>query len=109
PDPISALVEWDRVLRPGGTMLAVVPHKERMFDRHLPRTTLEEQFDRFGNAPRGPDVPDQHYSVWMTQDVVDLIRAITARGLVNWSIEAVEDRDRLRGNGFAIACRKHEI
>ncbi|UCC67972.1 MAG: methyltransferase domain-containing protein [Armatimonadota bacterium] len=42
PDPIKALTEWYRVVRPGGYVFAIVAHKERTFDKDRPRTTLEE-------------------------------------------------------------------
>lgn len=40
-DPIGGLLEWTRVLRPGGHLLLVAPHKERTHDRRRPVTPLE--------------------------------------------------------------------
>jgi len=39
-DPIKALVEWIRVIRTGGILLLVLPHKDGTFDRRRPCTTL---------------------------------------------------------------------
>jgi len=39
-NPIRALFEWMRILEDGGTMILLVPHKEKTFDRHRPLTTL---------------------------------------------------------------------
>src|ERR1700761_1923497 len=46
PDPIKALKEWHRVVRPGGYIYVIAPHKERIFDKDRPRTTLAELIER---------------------------------------------------------------
>lgn len=45
-DPIGALKEWWRVVRPGGYIILVIPHKERTFDRDKPDTSLTELIQR---------------------------------------------------------------
>jgi SAM-dependent methyltransferase len=44
-DPIRGVLEWARVLRQGGHLLLVVPHKERTHDRHRPVTALEHMVE----------------------------------------------------------------
>jgi L-rhamnosyltransferase len=47
-NPLKALGEWRRVLRPGGALVLVLPHKDATFDRFRPVTTLshiEQDFD----------------------------------------------------------------
>jgi SAM-dependent methyltransferase len=44
-DPIGALGEWSRVVRPGGHLLLIAPHKERTFDRRRPVTPLEHMVE----------------------------------------------------------------
>ncbi len=39
-NPLQALAEWIRVLKPGGLMVLVIPHKEGTFDHRRPVTTL---------------------------------------------------------------------
>jgi SAM-dependent methyltransferase len=40
-NPIGGLCEWLRVVRPGGALLLVVPHRDGTFDRRRPVTTLD--------------------------------------------------------------------
>src|SRR3569833_417437 len=48
-NPLKALREWLRVLKPGGTLLLVLPHRDGTFDHRRPVTTLQhlvEDFER---------------------------------------------------------------
>ena len=38
-DPIKAVEEWLRVVKPGGFVYIIAPHKERTFDRDRPRNS----------------------------------------------------------------------
>lgn len=40
-DPLGALAEWRRIVRRGGHILLVVPHREGTFDHRRPVTSLE--------------------------------------------------------------------
>jgi len=40
-NPLGALKEWMRVMRPGGTLALVLPHKEATFDHRRPVTALD--------------------------------------------------------------------
>ncbi len=40
-NPLKALREWMRVVRPGGALLLVLPHKEGTFDHRRPTTALD--------------------------------------------------------------------
>ncbi|MGC3996938.1 MAG: class I SAM-dependent methyltransferase [Anaeromyxobacter sp.] len=101
-DPIAALQEWFRVIRPGGFIFAIVPHKERTFDAPRPRTTLQELIERHdGRRALAPGVDlHTHHSVWITQDLVELIRHL------GWPLVAVQDMDDKVGNGFTVVIQK---
>lgn len=48
-NPLRALADWARVLKPGGALVLVVPHRDGMFDHRRPVTTLEhlvEDYER---------------------------------------------------------------
>jgi len=95
PDPIKALKEWRRVVRPGGYIFVTAPHKERTFDKERERTTLAELIERHKTGI-GPDPDVAHCSVWITEDFVELIRWL------DWPIVAVQDTDDKVGNGFTV-------
>lgn len=44
-NPLRALAEWRRVVRPGGHLLMIAPHKEGTFDHRRPITSLEHLVD----------------------------------------------------------------
>lgn len=46
-NPIKALTEWKRVIRPGGALILVLPNKESNFDHRRPFTTFEHLLDDF--------------------------------------------------------------
>ena len=48
-NPIKALQEWMRVLRAGGALLLVVPHKDGTFDHRRPTTALAHLIDDLNN------------------------------------------------------------
>jgi SAM-dependent methyltransferase len=55
PDTIRALNEWMRLLRPGGVLFLLLPHADRIFDRHRPKTTLQHHIEDFQARREGPD------------------------------------------------------
>ncbi len=44
-NPLKALAEWARVIRPGGHLLLIVPNKEGNFDHRRPDTKFEHLLD----------------------------------------------------------------
>ncbi len=46
-NPIQAVKEWYRVLKPGGTIVLALPDKKRTFDRNRAYTTLEHLIEDF--------------------------------------------------------------
>lgn len=105
-DPIKALMEWNRVVRDGGYIYAIVPHKERTFDRLRPRTTLNELVKRHENPnpPSDDEVSSnhEHWSVWVTDDVFMLALHC---GL---DVIRLQDVDDKVGNGFTVVVQVHK-
>lgn len=48
-NPIKALYEWCRVLKPGGTMVVILPHKDGTFDHRRVVTSLEHMIEDYEN------------------------------------------------------------
>jgi SAM-dependent methyltransferase len=109
PDPIGALLEWDRLVRPGGIIFMIVPHKERTFDRDLPHTPLEKVVRAFadkGARPAKPAGGHGHEWVWVTADMVAVVEWMIGTLKVGWEVLEVADMDDKVGNGFAMVIRK---
>ncbi len=101
-DPIKAVKEWLRVVKPGGYVFIIAPHKERTFDRDRPRTPLSELIERHQN-PIDPALDDHHHwSVWITADFLEICRYF------NWKVVSYQDVDDKLGNGFTIVIQKAE-
>lgn len=99
-DPIKTMKEWWRVVRPGGYIYIIAPHKERTFDKPLARTKLAELIERHEH-PNPPEVDHHgHYSVWITADFEELCQ------YYGWPVIAVQDVDDKVGNGFTIVIQK---
>lgn len=107
-NPVKALLEWDRVVRPGGVIFMIVPHKERTFDAHLPRTKLEHLIADYETNCCEPHADPQggHDHVWITEDGVELVEWMRERFGLRWQLAEVQDRDDKVGNGFTIVIRK---
>lgn len=99
-DPIRTIKEWLRVVKPGGYVFIVAPHKERTFDKDRPRTTLNELIERH-ERPNPPAVDHHgHYSVWTTEDFLQLCSHM------GWKVVAVQDVDDKVGIGFTVVIQK---
>jgi len=48
-NPVKALLEWKRVIKPGGIMILILPRKESNFDHFRPITTFEHIKDDYEN------------------------------------------------------------
>ena len=109
PDTIRTLAEWDRVLRPGGLVFAVVPHIDRTFDAGRPITPVAHHLADFAtrrSVARDTMAPTSHYHAWNTAGLIALVEHLIEVGLLGWEIEEVEDVDSKVGNGFTIVARK---
>lgn len=107
-NPVKALLEWYRVVRPGGVIFMIVPHKERTFDAKCPRTPLRHLIDDYENdaTESHPDSGGCHDHVWITDDVVELVTWMTERFGLDWKLAEVQDVDDKVGNGFTIVLRR---
>lgn len=106
PDSIKTLKEWHRIIKKGGYIFAIIPHKERTFDRNQKRTTLEELMERHktGKYPE-PSSKSRHYSYWITEDIIKLIGNID----LEWQVVDFQDVDDKVGNGFSVVIRKGDL
>lgn len=104
-DPIKALNEWMRVIKPGGYIFMIVPHMKRTHDqfKHV-RTSLQELIDRHNGVIKCNTTMEirlhNHSSFWITEDVLRLCKYL------NMSIVEFQDVDDKAGNGFTIVLTK---
>ena len=107
PDPVRALLEWDRLVKPGGVIFMIVPHMERTFDRTQPRTTLQHLIDDFRGGSLHCDFdPHRHYHHWITEDILALCRWMIEEFGLAWTMAEAQDTDDKVGNGFTVVIRK---
>ena len=105
-DPIRGLLEWDRLVRPGGVIFTIVPHKERTFDRERSRTSLEHLIEDYEKHRTESETGHGHEHVWITEDIVELAHWMMENAGVAWELLEVQDVDDKVGNGFTVVIRK---
>jgi SAM-dependent methyltransferase len=74
-NPLKALAEWQRVVRPDGALVIVVPHKDGTFDHRRPTTTIDHLAHDFITGVGEDDTT--HLDEWLK--LVDLERAPEAK------------------------------
>ena len=100
-DPIKTLQEWYRVVKSGGYVFMIIPHKERTFDKDRERTTLNELISRHNQKIKTEEqFTDKHHSVWITEDVLELCKYL------NMNVVEYHDMDDCRQDGFIIVIQK---
>ncbi|CAB9528295.1 Methyltransferase, type 11 [Seminavis robusta] len=104
-DPIKVVCEWLRVVRVGGYVAIIAPHKERTFDKDRERTPWEEirlRHYRFESGELVDAAFDslQHWCVWITDDFLEIAKHM------HWKVVEWQDADDKVGNGFTIIMQK---
>lgn len=98
-DPIKAINEWLRIIKKGGYIFIICPHKERTFDRDREITRLEELIKRHKDDIIKEDL-HQHWSVWDTRAFLELCEYLKL------NVVDYQDVDDKVGNGFSIIIQK---
>jgi SAM-dependent methyltransferase len=112
PNPIKALLEWHRVVRPEGVLFLVIPQPTACpGDVGRPLTTLEHCLEdfRLNRTVADHPIPTNHmrrghYHVWNLAQFSDLIHQVLPDKL---EIVATQDPDQKVGNGFVVVLRKN--
>lgn len=122
-DPISALKEWYRIIRPGGYIFTIAPITSYVPGEIRPTTTLGELIDRHegkitengilkkvisDNGPLGSTIIegilyDTKHGHWTVFDT-DLFEEICS--YLGYSIIEIQEKDDKVGNGFTILIQK---
>lgn len=92
PDPIRALLEWQRVAR--RYVVCVIPHRDRTFDADRPLTTTDELLERHRSGFTSEE--DKHWSVWTCESFLKLCEEIGLKAL-----DHLDPDDKFR-NGFIV-------
>lgn len=115
-NPIGAILEWFRVLKPGGLIFMIVPKARALPDEERPPTTLEELLARHSGELKPEDVnlgghqtssvtdlplnDRGHWSVWDLKDFLPLCEYF------KWDVvKSLETDDKVQ-NGFCVVLRK---
>lgn len=101
-DPIAALNEWLRVIKPDGYIFIICPHKDRTFDKDKPLTTLEELIKRHTGEIKKINT-NGHCNIWNTESFKEMI------DYMKLNIVEYLDVDDKVGNGFCFVIKKDSI
>ena len=115
-DPIAAIKEWLRVIKPGGYVFMIVPKSRALPDEDRPPTTVQELLDRHNGKMAPKDVnmggyqtstvtglplnDHGHWSVWDLKDFLPLCEVF------DWKVVHALETDDKAGNGWCVVLRK---
>jgi SAM-dependent methyltransferase len=96
-NPLRALTEWVRVLKPGGAAILILPHKSETFDRRRPVTTLEHLIHDFRNNTGEDDLT--HLPEVLKLHDVDL----------DWGLSNSSQLKERLENNYQNRCMHHHV
>ncbi len=96
-NPIGALKDWRRVLKPGGHVILIVPHKAMTFDHRRPVTTLEHLILDFQQGTREDD----------TTHVEEILRLHDP--LLDWGADARDQFEVRCRDNFRLRSMHHHV
>jgi ubiquinone/menaquinone biosynthesis C-methylase UbiE len=105
-DPISAMNEWERVIKPGGYIFTIVPTKEAVPTEIRPITTLKELITRHENRFKFEldeymkTLTQGHFTVFDLKLFLEMCQYLDIE-----VIEKLEKDDKV-GNGFCVVNKK---
>lgn len=105
-DPIKALKEWYRVIKPGGYIFTIAPHVDRVPEEHRGITPVNVLINRHLTGHRTPEDDEMaggargHHSVFNLDNFLELCEYL------NYRVIATEDPDKKVGNGFTVVIQK---
>ncbi len=114
PDLISAFLEWDRIVKPGGILFIIFPKRNAIHaDSIRPLTPLEHFIEDFQLKRDADSHPLEsghsfwgHYHVFSLQTLIDLIGWSRSHVGLNWKVVHTEETDSKVGNGHTLVLKK---
>jgi SAM-dependent methyltransferase len=98
-NPLKALFEWKRVIKPGGTLFLVLPHCDRTFDRYREKTTLNHVIADYDTLTHDHDYShiDEIKEGWSKLDDIELMTRDFERdwGFPMWDFESRMKHDTI--------------
>ncbi len=73
-DPVSAIDEWLRLVKPGKYVVMIIPHKERTFDSNKACTSIAEFEKKHKEYDKNAKYIDMHHSVWTTESFIEFAK-----------------------------------
>lgn len=115
-DPIAAIEEWFRVIKPGGYIFMIAPKQNALPGETRPCTKYTELLDRHSGKMTRKEVDmtgyqrstvtglpleeHGHWSVWNLKEFVELCDHM------KWIVVETEETDSKVGNGFTVILQK---
>jgi SAM-dependent methyltransferase len=109
PDPLRALTNWTRVLRPNGVLFTSLPIAEKCFDKGRVLTTLEHLVEDFELTTKGDYAALSERNRHHYEEFLTISNAAVARGRGEDRTSTRRTADRLRSQqarlGERLACQ----